>query len=272
MTDTPALEVRDLYKRYGTHVAVEGVSLTVAPGEVFGFLGPNGAGKTTTMRVVAGLLRPTSGRVRIGAVDALADPVAAKRVVGYVPDRPFLYEKLTALEFMRFAAGLYGLSPADAVRRAGELLEVFSLAERAGDRIERYSHGMKQRLAFAAALVHRPRLLIVDEPMVGLDPKGARLVKELLRRIARDWGTAVFLSTHAIEVAEKICDRVAIIDRARIVAEGTVAALRARGAAEHGSGAGLAAGSAAGTRSLEEIFMEVTGAADLEGALEALRS
>jgi ABC-2 type transport system ATP-binding protein len=260
----PALEVRDLHKKYGTHTAVDGVSLTVAAGEVFGFLGPNGAGKTTTMRVVAGLLRPTSGSVRIGPVDALADPVAAKRVVGYIPDRPYLYEKLTALEFMRFAGGLYGLSPADALRRGAELLDVFGLADRADDRVERYSHGMKQRLAFASALVHRPHLLIVDEPMVGLDPKGARLVKELLRRIARDWNTAVFLSTHAIEVAEKICDRVAIIDRARIVAEGTVAELRARGAA------GGAA--AAGSRPLEEIFLEVTGVADVEGALEALRS
>ena len=260
MSET-VLRVQALRKEYGKLVAVDGVDLEARAGEVMGFLGPNGAGKTTTLRIIVGLMEASSGRVNIAGVDAVADPVAAKRLVGFVPDRPFLYEKLTANEFIRFVGGLYGMSMDLAQKRGTELLEVFDLAERADDRIERYSHGMKQRLAITSALLHRPKLFVIDEPMVGLDPKGAILVKELFRKVAEQWGGAVLMSTHALEVAERICDRVAIIDRGKIVANDRVDRLRAEGVE-----------TAEGSRPLEDIFLEVTGGADIVGLTEALRS
>jgi len=238
------IEVRGLVKRFGKIIAVDGLDFEVETGEVFGFLGPNGAGKTTTMRMIAGLIRPTSGSITIDGHDLLTDGLAAKAVTSFIPDRPFLYHKLTGLEFLMFMAGLYRLPSQQAAERSASLLETFGLADRAGTLVESYSHGMKQRLVFAAALLPEPRLLVVDEPMVGLDPRGARLVKRVFRELCADQRLAVFLSTHTMSVAEEVCDRIAIIHRGRIVARGTMDDLR-REANRPGS-------------RLEEIFLTLT--------------
>lgn len=219
------IQIRDLVKSYGSFAAVDGVSLDVEPGEIHGFLGPNGAGKTTTIRVVAGLLKPTSGSVSIGGCDLAKDPVGAKSALGFIPDRPFLYEKLTALEFLTFHGGLYGLEGTDLSRRAADLLELFELTRWKDELIEAFSHGMKQRLVMCAAFLHRPKAVLVDEPMVGLDPRGARLIKEVFRTMSRK-GVAILMSTHTLEVAQEMCDRISIILAGRIIARGTVADLR----------------------------------------------
>jgi ABC-2 type transport system ATP-binding protein len=219
------IQIRDLVKSYGAFTAVGGVSLDVEAGEIHGFLGPNGAGKTTTIRVVAGLLKPTSGSVSIGGCDLARDPVGAKAALGFIPDRPFLYEKLTALEFLSFHGGLYGLDGPDLSRRSAELLELFELTRWKDELIEAFSHGMKQRLVMCAAFLHRPKAVLVDEPMVGLDPRGARLIKEVFRAMSRK-GVAILMSTHTLEVAQEMCDRISIILGGRIIARGTVAELR----------------------------------------------
>jgi ABC-2 type transport system ATP-binding protein len=230
----------------------------VVPGEVFACLGPNGAGKTTTIRMMMGLLRPTSGRVVLGGHDLGGEPVAAKRICGFVPDRPYVYDKLTGREFLAFVAGLYQVSPAEAERRADDLLSVFDLEAWQGELVETYSHGMKQRLVVAAALIHRPRILILDEPMVGLDPRGARLLKHTLRALATQ-GVTVFLSTHSLEVAEEVADRVGIIHQGQLIACGTVEELRRQ------------AGSHASER-LEAIFLSLTGGDDVREIVGALRN
>jgi ABC-2 type transport system ATP-binding protein len=213
--------VEQLVKRYGTFTAVDGVSLDVAPGEIHGFLGPNGAGKTTTIRMIAGLLKPTAGRIVINGHDLAAAPEQAKASLGFIPDRPFIYEKLTAGEFLRFHGGLYGMDEADAARRAGEMLEVFELTRWKDELVESFSHGMKQRLVMSAAFLHRPQAVLVDEPMVGLDPRGARLIKDVFRAMSRR-GVAILMSTHTLEVAQEMCDRIAIILKGKIIARGTV--------------------------------------------------
>ncbi len=250
------IELVGLTKRYGQFTAVKDLSLQVARGEIFGFLGPNGAGKTTTIRMMMGLLLPSGGTVRLCGFDLADEPIEAKRVSGFVPDRPFLYEKLTALELLHFTADLYAVPPADAARRIEELLEIFDLEEWTGELIESFSHGMKQRLAFCAALLHRPRVLVVDEPMVGMDPRGARMLRALLRSLARG-GTTIFLSTHSLEIAEALSDRIGIIQQGELAAVGTLDDLRAR---------------AGNARGLEEIFLKLTGAEDLVDAIQALRA
>ena len=220
------IEVVDLVKKYGAFTAVDGVSLNVAPGEIHGFLGPNGAGKTTTIRIIGGLLKPTSGRVVIDGHDLATDPVQAKGALGFIPDRPFLYEKLTAGEFLRFHAGLYGLEGDGVTHRIAELLDLFELSAWEGELVESFSHGMKQRLVMCAAFLHRPRGVLVDEPMVGLDPRGARLIKEVFRAMSRK-GVAILMSTHTLEVAQEMCDRISIIQHGKIIARGTVDELRA---------------------------------------------
>jgi len=245
-----------LTKRYGRFTAVHPLDLHVPRGELFGFLGPNGAGKTTTIRMIAGVLRPTSGRVLVDGRDIFAEPAAAKRRLGYIPDRPFLYEKLTGMEFLRFVSGLWGESGAAADARALQLLEVFELAEWKDTLIESYSHGMRQKLLISSALVHAPSVIVVDEPMVGLDPKGARLIKELLRAFAAQGGT-VFLSTHTLEVAEALCDRIAILYQGRIRAMGSMDELRAE--------------AAAGGAHLEEVFLKLTGVDDVSELVSSLR-
>ncbi len=225
------IEIHDLTKRYGDFTAVDGLSLTAAAGEIFGFLGPNGAGKTTTIRIIAGLSLPTSGAVRVNGVDVIAEPVRAKAVMGYVPDRPYLYEKLTGRELLHFVADLYRKDWRTCEPRAVELLRYFDLGDWIDARIENLSHGMKQKLVLVSALVHDPSVLVIDEPMVGLDALAQRQVRELFRGLARD-GKTVFLTTHTLSVAEAVCDRIAIINRGRIVAEGTTAELKKDAALE----------------------------------------
>jgi ABC-2 type transport system ATP-binding protein len=217
--------VENLVKTFGKFTAVDDVSLQVAPGEIHGFLGPNGAGKTTTIRMIAGLLKPTRGRVVIDGHDLASQPEAAKRALGFVPDRPFLYEKLTAAEFLRFHGGLYGLEGEAVEARARELLELFELLGWRDELIESFSLGMKQRLVLCAAFLHRPRAVLIDEPMVGLDPRGARLIKDVFRVMSGN-GVGILMSTHTLEVAEEMCDRISIIQAGRILARGTVDELR----------------------------------------------
>jgi ABC-2 type transport system ATP-binding protein len=238
------IQVQTLSKRFGKLAAVNNVDFSVAPGEVFGFLGPNGAGKTTTMRMIVGLIRPTSGRIEIDGHDLVKEPIAARAVTSFIPDRPYLYEKLTGFELLQMVGGLYHLPRRATAQRSGELLERFGLGEWADTLIEAYSHGMRQRLVFCAALLPEPKLLVVDEPMVGLDPRGARLVKRIFRELCEDQRLAVFLSTHTLEVAEEVCDRIAIIHRGEIVALGNMEELR-RQADQPGS-------------HLEEVFLRLT--------------
>jgi len=218
--------VEALVKTFGSFRAVDGVSLDVKPGEIHGFLGPNGAGKTTTIRMIAGLLKPSSGRVSIDGHDLASEPEAAKRSLGFIPDRPFLYEKLTAAEFLRFHGGLYGLEGGPVEERTRELLALFELSGWAHELVESFSHGMKQRLVMCSAFLHRPQAVLVDEPMVGLDPRGARLIKDVFRVMSRR-GVAILMSTHTLEVAEQMCDSISIIQGGRIIARGTVPELHA---------------------------------------------
>src|SRR5512140_1211945 len=237
------IEIRDLTKKYGDFTAVDRPSLTVAHGEIFGFLGPNGAGKTTTIRVMAGLSLPTTGTVELAGIDVIRDPVRAKAIVGYVPDRPYLYEKLTGRELLQFVANLYRREWRDCESRALDLLRYFGLGDWVDARIENLSHGMKQKLVIVAALVHDPTILIIDEPMVGLDALAQRQVKQLFRRLAEEKKT-VFLTTHTMSIAEAVCDRVAILHKGQIAAIGTVAELK-EAAGRPGS-------------PLEDIFLELT--------------
>ena len=219
------LRLEHVTKRYGDFTAVSDLSLHIPPGQIYGFLGPNGAGKTTTMKMIVGLIRPTMGRIVVHSNDISADPLEAKRHVGYVPDRPHLYERLTAVEYMAFVAGLFSMRGASTIRRSHTLLALFGLGDRADQLVESFSHGMKQRLAMASVLLHHPKLFVVDEPMVGLDPRGARLLKDVLRREAREQGLTVMLSTHTLSVAEEVCDMVGILHRGRLIAQASPEAL-----------------------------------------------
>ena len=250
------IRLEGLTKRYGKFTAVHPLDLEVPTGQLFGFLGPNGAGKTTTIRMLTGVLRPSAGRVLIGGHDVAKRPAEAKQLLGYIPDRPFLYEKLTGREFLRFVSGLWGQDGAAAEQRGRELLELFELTEWQDTLIESYSHGMRQKLLISSALIHGPRLIVVDEPMVGLDPKAARMIKDLLRTFVREGGT-VFLSTHTLEVAEALCDRIAIIQDGRIRADGSMDELRAE--------------AEAGAAGLEEIFLKLTGGEDVAELIASLK-
>ena len=238
------IKLIQLTKRYGSFAAVNGIDLTVRKGELFGFLGPNGAGKTTTFRMIAGIILPTTGRIEIGGIDLERQPLVAKRRMGYIPDRPFVYDKITGAEFLRFVAALYNAQDASLERRIDELLDIFELAPWKHQLTESYSHGMRQKLIIASAFVHRPEVIVVDEPMVGLDPKGARLLKDLFRQYV-DRGGTVLMSTHTLEVAEGMCDRIAIMQGGRILAQGTMAELREQ--------------TASGDSSLEDLFLRLTG-------------
>ena len=219
------IQVHELVKKYGSYLAVDTVSLEVGPGQIHGFLGPNGAGKTTSIRCIAGLLQPTSGRISINGHDLATEPEAAKASLGFIPDRPYIYEKLTAGEFLRFHGGLYGMDGDGIGHRVAEVLELFELTRWEGELVESFSHGMRQRLVMCAAFLHRPRAVLVDEPMVGLDPRGARLIKQVFRHMSEK-GVAILMSTHTLEVAQEMCDRISIINKGRIIAEGTVDELR----------------------------------------------
>lgn len=248
------IETEALRKSFGSTLAVSGVNLQVHAGEIFGFLGPNGAGKTTTIKMMAGLLRPSAGVARIGGHDIQRQPIAAKKLIGYVPDQPLLPEKLSAREFLRFISGLYQLDRIEAQRRSEELLRLFGLLERQDELIGGYSHGMRQKTALAGALLHNPKAFLLDEPTVGLDPRSARLIKDILREVT-ERGAAVFMSTHILEIAERMCDRVAIINNGVVIATGTLEQLQSNRAGE----------------SLEDIFLKLTGgtdAAEIAAALE----
>jgi ABC-2 type transport system ATP-binding protein len=243
------IRVESLAKTFGAFTAVADVSLEVPAGQIHGFLGPNGAGKTTTIRIIAGLLQPTRGRVEIDGHDLAREPEAAKRALGFIPDRPFLYEKLTAAEFLRFHAGLFGLEGEPVEERSRELLRLFELTEWKDELVESFSHGMKQRLVMCAAFLHRPRAVVVDEPMVGLDPRGARLIKDVFRAQSRR-GVAILMSTHTLEVAQEMCDQISIIQGGRIIARGTVAELQALAESED--------------RDLTPVFLKLTGGSALQ--------
>lgn len=254
--DDVMLRLEGVRKSYGGFTAVKGLDLEVRRGEIFGFLGPNGAGKTTTIRMVAGVLRPSEGRVVLGGDDLAKKPEAAKSRVGYIPDRPYLYEKLSGGEFLRFVAGLWGREGPEVDQRIDRLLELFHLTPWKDELIESYSHGMRQKTLISSALVHQPELIIVDEPMVGLDPRSARLLKDLFRTFVENGGT-VFLSTHTLEVAEALCDRIAIIAHGDIIAFGTMDELRDQ---SHAEGAHL-----------EDIFLKVTGGEAMADVIEGLK-
>jgi len=248
------LETQNLTKRYGEKLAVEDVSLRVNEGEIFGFLGPNGAGKTTTIKMIIGLLQPTSGSVMVEGYNVLEQPLKAKAVSGYVPDTPNLYQKLSGRELLTFVGDLYGVEKNRVNRRIEELLRLFDLSAAGDDTIDSYSHGMRQKTALAAALMHDPKVLVLDEPTVGLDPKSARLIKDILRQLANR-GAAVFLSTHILEIAERMCDRIGIINQGRLIAVGTMEELRLM---------------SKGQTSLEDIFLSLTGGAEYAEIAEVL--
>ena len=237
------IQTKNLVKRFGEKTAVDQVTFQVQAGEVFGFLGPNGAGKTTTIRMIVGLLQPTSGSVEVAGFDLQQEPLKAKAVCGYLPDTPNLYAKLSARELLRFVGDLYEISHEQIEHRSQEMLNLFELTEAADDPIDTYSHGMQQKTALASALLHDPQVLVMDEPTVGLDPRSARLIKDILRQLA-ERGAAIFLSTHILEIAERMCDRIGIIDDGKLIAVGTMQELRALGKGES---------------SLEDIFLNLTG-------------
>ena len=243
------INIRNLVKQYGAFTAVDDISLHVPPGEIHGFLGPNGAGKTTTFRMVAGLLRPSAGTITINGADLATEPEAAKAALGFIPDRPFIYDKLTAGEFLRFHAALYGLNGTEVGPRTREMLDLFELSDWEHELVESFSHGMKQRLVMCAAFMHRPTAVLVDEPMVGLDPRGAQLIKAVFRRM-RERGVAVLMSTHTLEVAEEMCDRVSIIVQGRVIARGTVDELREQADARDAQ--------------LTAVFLKITGGSALQ--------
>ena len=250
------IEIEHLSKNYGRLKALDDLNLTVRPGEIFGFLGPNGAGKTTTIRIVSGLIKPTSGAVRIRGFDILRFPEEAKAVMGVIPDRPFLYEKLTAGEFLRFVGSVFRMRDSAIEDGIERYLELFRLTEWKNELIENFSHGMKQRLVMAGALIHEPQVIVVDEPMVGLDPKGARLVKEIFIRQAKEKGVSIFMSTHSLEVAQQVCDRIAILQHGKVIATGTPEELGREAGSEDSD--------------LESIFLILTGDEDTKEIAKAL--
>ncbi len=251
------IKISHLVKQYKNTTAVNGINLEVPKGEFFGFLGPNGAGKTTTIKMIVGLLKPTAGTITVDGHDIQQSPVSAKSVLGYIPDRPFIYEKLTGREYLDFIGALYEMDPRLATDRGERFLEFFDLAEVSDELIEAYSHGMKQKLVISGALLHDPKVLVVDEPMVGLDPKGARQVKKLFMDMCRK-GSSIFMSTHSLGIAQAMCDRIGIIQKGEVIALGTVEDLRRQARADH--------------EHLEDIFLELTGDTNLERLFDPLET
>jgi len=249
------IRVTNLTKTFGKVMAVNEVNLEVRPGEIFGFLGPNGAGKTTTIKMIAGVLKPTRGRIMIDGKDVQKDPLGAKQVIGFIPDRPFLYEKLTGVEFLKFISDCYSIEPRASDERISNLLKIFELEPWGDELIEGYSYGMKQRLIICAALIHEPKVLVVDEPMMGLDPKGTRLVKEIFREMCQN-GASIFMSTHILQLAEELCDRISIIQKGKIIATGTPQELERQ--------------ANSGDHRLESIFLKLTGGEEIRELIDSL--
>jgi len=239
------IKIENLTKKFGAYKAVDALDLDIAPGEIFGFLGPNGAGKTTTVKILSGIMNPTAGRVLVGGFDVVKQPLEAKRVLAYIPDEPFVYPKLTGFEFLRFIGDIYSVPYAEQQKRIPELLEMFEISAQSGELLEAYSHGMKQKLLIAGVLLRKPKVVLFDEPTVGLDPKSIRRFKALLLDIAAN-GAAVFMCTHILDMAEKLCTSLGIIYSGRLIAKGSVAEVKK-----------LASGASA-ERSLEDIFLELT--------------
>lgn len=247
------IEFVDVSRKYGQKTAVAGLNLTIASGELFAFLGPNGAGKTTSIKMLVGLLRPTAGRIRVCGFDVSSEARDARRLLSYVPDEPYLYDKLSGREFLQFIVDMYGLDPKAGAERIEREIAAFELTDFVDDLSESYSHGMKQRLVFAAAMLHDPAVLVIDEPMVGLDPRSGRILKDLLRAKARG-GTTIFLSTHTLALAEEIADRIGILDHGKLMFLGTVTELEQE-LQLHDS-------------SLERLFLQLTNASTTNGGVE----
>ena len=243
------IQIKNLNKHYGKLAAVDNLNLEIAPGEIFGFLGPNGAGKTTTIRCMMGILKASSGQVLLDGHDVVGAAQKAKAISGFIPDRPFIYEKLSGSEFLHFVGKLHRVDAARLTRRIAELLDYLELTLWQDELVESYSHGMKQRLVVCGALIHEPKILIIDEPMVGMDPKGARTLKDLFCALAKN-GTTVFLSTHSISVAEEICHRIGIIRKGRLISCGTMAEIHRQARSSNGN--------------LESVFLELTHEAETE--------
>jgi ABC-2 type transport system ATP-binding protein len=256
MADADRLEIDGISKRFGKVTALDNLKINVPQGQLFGFLGPNGAGKTTTIKIISGLLKPSDGTVRVCGFDVQKEPLEVKRRIGFIPDQPFLYKKLTGRELLRFIGSLYELKNGLIDERSEELLTLFGLIDVADNLVESYSHGMRQKLVMSAALIHRPELLLVDEPFVGLDPRGALLVKKIFRKICEQ-GVTIFMSTHTLGIAEQLCDRIGIIQHGSLLALGTKDELEEK-ARLNGS-------------ELEEIFLSLTGATDIEDIVDILR-
>ena len=238
------IELINLTKTYDKLTAVDNLNLQVNPGAIFGFLGPNGAGKTTTIKMMVGLLKPTSGKIVISGKDIAIEPEEVKRIVGYIPDRSFLYEKLTGREFLQFVAGIYGFNKHECDEKIDRLLRLFGLADWGDELVESFSHGMRQRLVLSSALVHNPKIIVVDEPVVGLDPRGARLVKNVFKKLSQE-GVTIFISTHVLEIAEELCNRIAIINEGKVIALGTMAELQRQADSKD--------------QRLESLFLRLTG-------------
>jgi ABC-2 type transport system ATP-binding protein len=249
-----AIEAFNLTKKYGNLTAVNNLNLTVNQGEIFGFLGPNGAGKTTTIKLLTGLLKPASGTAKIMGNDIQENPIEAKAVIGLIPDKPQIYEKLTGIEFLRFMGNLFGIRKNNIERKIGELLKLFDLTGKGEELIQGYSHGMKQKIAIAGALIHSPKVLFFDEPTVGLDPKSARIIKDILKFRAKS-GDCIFMSTHILEIAESMCDRIGIIQDGELVVVGNMEELRKLSKDDRGN--------------LEEIFLQLTGG---DGDIDIIKS
>jgi len=251
----PAVELRNVTKRYNELVAVNNVSLNIPQGEIFGLLGPNGSGKSTTLKMLLGLVQPEEGSVGVLGLDAKKDPVAVKRIVGYTPETPRLYEFLTGIEFLDFIGDIYGMPTEEKRSRINEYLKALQLEGREGDMISSYSEGMKQKIALIAAFLHKPRLLILDEPLNALDPRSARIVKDFLHELKLQ-GVTTIMSTHILEIAQAVCDRIGIMDQGKLMALGNMEELR-RMAQLPGSG-------------LEDIFLKLTGTGDIKAVVEEL--
>lgn len=233
------IKITNVGKQFGDYWAVKDLNIEVNKGEIFGFLGPNGAGKTTTLKMIAGLLKPSCGQILIDGYDIVKEPIMAKSITGYIPDKGFLYEKLNGREFLNFVAALYKIDAGDTEKKIDELASIFSIKEVLDELIENYSAGMKQRLVFTAALLHDPKVLLIDEPIIGLDPKGVRMLKRLLGELSSK-GQAIFMATHSLLLAQELCSNIGIIHRGRLIASGTKEELLSRG------------------QGLEDFFMHIT--------------